>query len=80
VKGVRQDCQDASDKRLTTRTVPMMIASPSSTLRVPSPPPDEPDRGDIVLPTAEQTIWEIAWRWVIGEWGNAPILSPACLI
>jgi hypothetical protein len=38
VKGMRQDGQDACDRRLTARTVPMPgRPSLSSTLRVPSP-------------------------------------------
>ena len=47
----RQDGQDASDRRLTARTVP-------DDDRLPIGAAGEPDQGDIVLPTAEQTIWK----------------------
>jgi hypothetical protein len=49
--GIRQDGQNASDRRLTARTVPMMTASPSSTFGSIGAA-GEPDRGDIVLPAA----------------------------
>jgi hypothetical protein len=54
---MRQDGQDASDRRLTAGNVPMMTASPSSSSG-PIGVAGEPDRGGIVLPTTEQTLWE----------------------
>jgi hypothetical protein len=51
-EGVRQDGQDACDRRLTARTVPM-TATPIIDVTSPIASAGEPDRGDIVLPAAE---------------------------
>ena len=53
VKGMRQDGQDACDRRLTARTVPMTSHPSIIDVTGPIGSAGEPDRGDIDLPTAE---------------------------